>query len=44
MSGKGDKPRPIVDRKQFEENWDLAFGKKEPIEPPPEKETDDLQV
>lgn len=27
--GKGDKPRPIPDRKKFEENWDSIFKKKE---------------
>ena len=26
--GKGSKPRPIPDPKQFEENWDKIFGKK----------------
>ena len=31
MSGKGSKQRPTqVPAKQFEENWDLAFGKKQP--------------
>lgn len=24
--GKGSKPRPIPDRKSFEDNWDLIFG------------------
>ena len=29
MSGKGSKPRPLsVPRKQFDENWELIFGKK----------------
>jgi hypothetical protein len=34
MAGKGSKPRPYsVDRKKFEENWELAFSKKkEPSE------------
>lgn len=27
MSGKGDKPRP-VDQKKWSENWDKIFGKK----------------
>ena len=27
--GKGDKPRPIPDRKKFEENWDSIFKKKQ---------------
>lgn len=27
--GKGDKPRPIQDRKKFEENFDRIFGKKQ---------------
>lgn len=26
--GKGSAPRPIPDRKKFEENWDRIFGKK----------------
>lgn len=26
--GKGDKPRPIENRKQFESNWDKIFNKK----------------
>lgn len=34
--GKGDKPRPIPNRKQFEENFDLIFGKK-----PKKEETKD---
>ena len=25
--GKGSKPRPIEDRKQFEDNWDKIFNK-----------------
>ena len=25
--GKGSAPRPIPDRKKFEENWDRIFGK-----------------
>ena len=25
--GKGSFPRPIPNRKQFEENWDRIFGK-----------------
>ena len=24
--GKGSKPRPIEDRKKFEDNWDKIFG------------------
>jgi hypothetical protein len=29
MSGKGSKPRPIANRKQFDDNWDAIFcGKK----------------
>ena len=27
--GKGDTPRPITDRKQYESNWDMIFRKKE---------------
>ena len=30
--GKGHKPRPVPDRKKFEDNWDAIFKKK------PEKE------
>ena len=26
--GKGSKPRPIENRKKFEDNWDKIFGKK----------------
>ena len=26
--GKGDRPRPIPDRKKFEKNWDAIFKKK----------------
>lgn len=26
--GKGSKSRPIENRKQFEDNWDRIFGKK----------------
>lgn len=29
MSGKGDTPRPIPNRKRYEDNWDAIFGKKE---------------
>ena len=25
--GKGDKPRPIADKKQYDENYDRIFGK-----------------
>jgi hypothetical protein len=32
--GKGSKPRPIPDRKQYEENWDRIFGKKKQDESP----------
>ena len=28
MSGKGDRPRPIKDRKKFEENFDRIFNKR----------------
>lgn len=28
MTGKGDRPRPIKDRKKFEENFDRIFGKR----------------
>ena len=27
--GKGSKPRPMEDRKKFEDNWDKIFGKKD---------------
>lgn len=37
QGGKGSDPRPITDRKKFEENWDKIFGKKED-KPKPEKE------
>ena len=28
--GKGSTPRPIPNRKEYEENWDRIFGKKKP--------------
>jgi len=31
--GKGDKPRPIPDRKKFEENWDAIFKKNQEKKP-----------
>jgi hypothetical protein len=34
MSGKGSKPRPIKNRKKFEENWDKIFSKKKDEEEP----------
>ena len=30
---KGSKPRPISDRKKFEENWDKIFNDKKQVEP-----------
>lgn len=27
--GKGSKPRPIEDRKKFEDNWDAIFAPKD---------------
>ena len=30
--GKGDTPRPMVDRKQFESNWETIFRKVKPVE------------
>jgi len=33
MSGKGSKPRPLsIPRKQFDDNWERIFGKKQPKE------------
>lgn len=30
QNGKGDRPRPLgVPRKQFDKNWEEAFGKRE---------------
>lgn len=37
QGGKGSDPRPIEDRKKYEENWERIFGKKEPKQEP-EKE------
>tara|TARA_B110000503_G_C7163142_1_gene420605 strand:- start:2833 stop:3009 length:177 start_codon:yes stop_codon:yes gene_type:complete len=34
--GKGHSPRKVVNKKQFEDNWDLIFGKKESIVEEPE--------
>ena len=28
MSGKGSRPRPIPNRKEFEDSWEAIFGKK----------------
>jgi hypothetical protein len=28
MTGKGDRPRKIKDRKRFNDNWDKIFGNK----------------
>lgn len=36
--GKGSKPRPIPDRKQFEDNWDQIFRKPKPEKPNEPKE------
>ena len=33
--GKGSTPRPIPNRKQFEDNWDKIFGKKDENKPKP---------
>lgn len=30
-AGKGDTPRPMVDRKQFESNWETIFRNVEPV-------------
>lgn len=30
--GKGSTPRPILDRKKFEENWDRIFNKNKSVE------------
>jgi hypothetical protein len=35
--GKGSTARPIPDRKTFESNWALTFGKKKPDEKKEEK-------
>jgi hypothetical protein len=36
--GKGDKPRPIPNREQFDKNWESIFGKKTTIPQPEMKE------
>ena len=38
--GKGSRPRPIPDRKQFEDNWDRIFKKSQPEKPNDSKEKD----
>lgn len=35
--GKGDTPRPLPNKEQFDRNFEAIFGKK-PIKPEPEKE------
>jgi len=42
--GKGSKPRPISDRKQFEDNWDKIFGKKEDKSPKDQMEDLDKRI
>jgi len=42
--GKGSSPRPIKDQQKFSDNWDLIFGKKEPIPEPKSEETDDSEL
>jgi hypothetical protein len=27
-NGKGSRPRPVIDLKKFEDNWDMIFKKK----------------
>jgi len=34
--GKGDKPRPVPDRKKFEDNCDAIFKKKPEKNPKPQ--------
>lgn len=42
--GKGSTARPIPDRKSFESNWSLTFGKKSEYAYASEAETDALIV
>jgi hypothetical protein len=37
--GKGSKPRPIEDKKQFEDNWDRIFKKPKPQDKQDEPKT-----
>jgi hypothetical protein len=37
MAGKGSKPRPFTDKKKFDDNWDMIFGKKKEKEPEDKK-------
>ena len=37
--GKGSAPRPIPDRKKFEDNWDRIFKKKEQPKEKPNEHT-----
>jgi hypothetical protein len=30
-AGKGDKPRPIIDKEKFNANWDAIFKNKETL-------------
>jgi len=36
--GKGSKPRPVSDRKKFEDNWDAIFNKKKEPEKQPKED------
>ena len=38
--GKGDKPRPIPDRKKFEDNWNKIFENAKKLEERMKKEID----
>lgn len=38
MAGKGSKPRPFSDKKKFDENWDMIFGKKKEPEKQPKED------
>lgn len=39
--GKGSKPRPIPDRKKFEDNWDKIFKPKLKKSPKPASRTEE---
>lgn len=43
--GKGDKPRPLsIPKEEFDNRWEVIFGKKKPEEEQPNEETGTDQV
>ena len=44
QNGKGDKPRPVLNRKQYEQNWDeINWSQQQSKEPRASPETEDTK-